>query len=98
MRPARALIDGAWRARWGHHAVCLVKRDRGWAWGVRGDDGGLFVDEGERVFSTAVDAVHHACRQLERLGCRAVVDGERQGLSRFLAFEPVDAAEVAFIL
>lgn len=96
MMPASELTDGAWRARWGHYSVYLVKRaDRLWRWAVRVDGSEPHV--GRFAMREATRAGHRAGHVLEKLGCHALVDGQRQELAKFLAFEPVDAAEVAFI-
>lgn len=96
MKPASALMDGAWRARWGHHSVYLVKRDGWWRWATRAD-GSDDPHVGSFAKREASRAAHRAGHQLEKLGCHALVDGQRQELAKFLAFEPVDFAEVAFI-
>lgn len=96
MKPASELTDGAWRARWGHYTVFLVLRDGRWHWAV-GADGSNDPHVGSIAYHRVTESAHRAGWQLEAFGCRALVDGRRQDLVKFLAFDPIDAAEVAFI-
>lgn len=95
MKPALVLTEGAWRACWGHYSVFLVRRDEWWRWAVQPDGEAPHV--GSFAYDSAPEAAARAGQQLERYGCQVFVDGQRQELAKFLAFEPIDPAEVAFI-